>query len=70
MAARGAEKKKPWILGGPPATDTERELDAMRLPEVWAMVTRAWIERRQATPAWRFIVHNVHFANRRGKGLA
>lgn len=43
-------------------TDDYRDLDAMTLPEVWAIVTKAWTRRRRNPTQWRCIAYNVRFS--------
>ena len=42
----------------------ERKLDAMTLPEVWAIVMRAWTRRREVPADWRLIVNNVYLVGK------
>ena len=36
---------------------------------VWAIVTRAWLERRRRPEHWLLIANNVHLVSRQLEGL-
>ena len=46
----------------PDLEEYKRRLDAMTLPEVWSIVTRAWLARRRHPWCWQLIANNVHVA--------
>jgi len=53
----------------PDLEEYKRRLDAMPLPEVWSIVTRAWLARRRRPECWRLIANNVHLVGGELEGL-
>jgi len=50
-------------MARPVDAEWKRELDAMTLTDVWPIVTRTWLRRRQCPDGWRLIANNAKMAD-------
>jgi len=46
----------------------ERAIDALTLEQAWAIMMRAWRDRRRSPRAWRLIANHIHFVRQQQGG--
>jgi hypothetical protein len=59
----GAQRRLLRVVAAPPPEESRRDLNAMTLADVEAIVTKAWTLRQQYPTHWRDIVSSAHLVD-------
>ena len=46
----------------------DRACDAVTLEQAWAVVMKAWRDRRRSPTGWRLLASNIHFVDLQQRG--